>query len=632
MEFLSFAKSTALTKRIICVMNFYKAVVTTSAPAYRTYLATQAKEWSSNIVSIFTILRWEREYRQCQNHICLDFRRRWTRSFLLDEPEIRIKIMDWIHKNCDKDGEPGITVTSFKHYINGEVLPNLPEYFTGIAPKAVVWETARKWLHSLGIKYQRINGKTGFADGHERPDVKAQRCHFVKVMSELGKESFLYLSPMTVERVAMWEIPQKVIEERIMEVREGEGAKVQLHVDERFHWTAAEERRGGPGIMITAFVNESIGWLKLSSQDMAAINAKRTIEGILPCKYFTAHKEDQALFIFDWSSGHSKYPLDALNDNCMNMKYGGTKGCNMWAATLEEDFPNSNMRVQEQLDDGSCLDPNNYVNKPKGIRQVLWERGLLKPDMTLDGKWVDGPGNKPVRDVSTSAGYMLSQCPDFLNQKSALQLQIETQGHRCEFLPKYHPERNPIELCWGWVKRWMRTHCRYTYESMLENLPIPMVDKLPLSIIRNFFRHARNYMSIYLLEATAMNAKRMIREYKSHMRPAPSEFNPGKPKYKPYGKMKDDIELGVWSPPSAEEGRSKCDLNLKPGVSKVTLEKIKERLLMSHTKYQWHLDDDDPVMADEVSVEETGEPEAESGQVDDDDGEDHDEFDLGDMW
>ncbi|KAL5460159.1 hypothetical protein EMCRGX_G033587 [Ephydatia muelleri] len=49
MEFLSFAKSTALTKRIICVMNFYKAVVTTSAPAYWTYLATQAKEWSNNI-------------------------------------------------------------------------------------------------------------------------------------------------------------------------------------------------------------------------------------------------------------------------------------------------------------------------------------------------------------------------------------------------------------------------------------------------------------------------------------------------------------------------------------------------------------------------------------------------------
>ena len=98
------------------------------------------------------------------------------------------------------------------------------------------------------------------------------------------------------------------------------------------------------------------------------------------------------------------------------------------------------------------------------------------------------------------------------------------------------------------------------------------------------FSYRTFHMNIYLLGTNVMNAKRMIREYKSHRRPAPSEFKPGKPKYKPYGKIKDHIELGVWSPPSAEEGRSKCDLNLKPGVSKVTLEKIKERLLMSHTK------------------------------------------------
>ena len=79
------------------------------------------------------------------------------------------------------------------------------------------------------------------------------------------------------------------------------------------------------------------------------------------------------------------------------------------------------------------------------------------------------PENKPVWDLSTSAHYNLSQCPDFLNQKSSLQLQIETKGLRCEFLTKYQPELNPIVLCWGWVKRWMRKHCKYTYESMLEN-------------------------------------------------------------------------------------------------------------------------------------------------------------------
>ena len=30
--------------------------------------------------------------------------------------------MDWIHDNCDKDGEPGITFTSFKHYLNSQDL------------------------------------------------------------------------------------------------------------------------------------------------------------------------------------------------------------------------------------------------------------------------------------------------------------------------------------------------------------------------------------------------------------------------------------------------------------------------------------------------------------------------------
>ena len=68
-----------------------------------------------------------------------------------------------------------------------------------------------------------------------------------------------------------------------------------------------------------------------------------------------------------------------------------------------------------------------------------------------------------------------------------------------------------------------------------------------------------------MLGATAMNAK-MIHEYKSNRRPAPSELNPGNPKYKSYVKIKDGIGLGAWSAP--EVRRSKCDLNLKPGVRK----------------------------------------------------------------
>ena len=82
-----------------------------------------------------------------------------------------------------------------------------------------------------------------------------------------------------------------------------------------------------------------------------------------------------------------------------------------------------------------------------------------------------------------------------------------------------------------------------------------------------------------MLGATAMNAK-MIHEYKSNRRPAPSELNPG---------TESGVQV-VWqnqgwhwirSLVAPEARRSKCDLNLKPGVRKATLEMVKERLLIS---------------------------------------------------
>ena len=42
-------------------------------------------------------------------------------------------------------------------------------------------------------------------------------------MHELGKESFQYLCPMKIERATMWGIPQKVIEEGLVEVERERG-------------------------------------------------------------------------------------------------------------------------------------------------------------------------------------------------------------------------------------------------------------------------------------------------------------------------------------------------------------------------------------------------------------------------
>jgi len=47
---------------------------------------------------------------------------------------------------------------------------------------------------------------------------------------------------------------------------------------------------------------------------------------------------------------------------------------------------------------------------------------------------------------------VLSLQPDFLYEKTLLQLAIENPGHKCLFLPKFHCELNPIKMVWGQAK------------------------------------------------------------------------------------------------------------------------------------------------------------------------------------
>ena len=47
---------------------------------------------------------------------------------------------------------------------------------------------------------------------------------------------------------------------------------------------------------------------------------------------------------------------------------------------------------------------------------------------------------------------VLSLQEDFATKKSMIQHYVESRGHVCMFLPKFHCELNPIELLWGYAK------------------------------------------------------------------------------------------------------------------------------------------------------------------------------------
>jgi len=102
------------------------------------------------------------------------------------------------------------------------------------------------------------------------------------------------------------------------------------------------------------------------------------------------------------------------------------------------------MRDTVWTDATGALRPQKMVlpdGTPKGMRLVLHERGLLTKDM-----------------VAETMRETLSQQKDFKEQKCLIAEIIEARGHRCLFLPRFHPEFNPIELDWSSSKRFCRDH------------------------------------------------------------------------------------------------------------------------------------------------------------------------------
>jgi putative transposase len=69
-------------------------------------------------------------------------------------------------------------------------------------------------------------------------------------------------------------------------------------------------------------------------------------------------------------------------------------------------------------------------------------------------------------------------------------LSSSTRCRLC-YTPPYSPEYNPIELVFAWIKRRFR---RELAERNVDGLHLPqvvasIVDDLPLSVVRNSFRH-----------------------------------------------------------------------------------------------------------------------------------------------
>jgi hypothetical protein len=213
----------------------------------------------------------------------------------------------------------------------------------------------------------------------------------------------------------------------------------------------------------------------------------------------------------DNSQGHSAYSVDALLTSRMNLRPGGkqAKMRNGWY-----------IRDGQQVTQLMCFsaDHPEFPGQPKGMRQVLMERGLWRDGLVMQCKSkkdANGSSGKCLAGATDCcAKRILDLQPDFQEQKSLVQEVIESAGHLCIFLPKFHCELNFIEFFWGAVKKYLREHCDYSFTTLKENMP-KALESVPVSTIRKWKHRMKRWMDAYRSGLGAKEAQIQVRKFSS---------------------------------------------------------------------------------------------------------------------
>ena len=221
---------------------------------------------------------------------------------------------------------------------------------------------------------------------------------------------------------------------------------------------------------------------------------------------------------FDNSMNHHKKAPDGLDASVLLLSDGGENTPiirNGWY--LNENGERLEQRMQH--DDG----------KPKGLETILRERGkfhngrgyrLLKICQCCASKiphsertWIEDEVSKYL----CCATFVLSQEPDFLEQREWLTEVIENElGFNIFFYPKFHCELNFIEQLWGWIKSYLRRHCKYNFNELKSSIDDVIMNKLPVQFVRRASDRCFRYMSGYRLGLAGAPLEYAMKQFKGH--------------------------------------------------------------------------------------------------------------------
>ena len=466
------------------------------------FTETRATEHAATMVKKCsrTVRRWRSEVIGNDGVLPESQQGRYQRSGVLwQNEELNKKAREYVRANAAVKGRPNLTSVDFCKWVNESFLPNCtiePGF-----PRRIGVEMARLWLHHLG--FEVLTARKGiFIDGHERPDVIETRTLFLRKMTKLG---FLHFTNAPTKD-AMRALPDvdASTNERCLKtvVLFHDESTFMANEDQPKQWGMKGEKimkpkSKGEGIMVSDFIDKHNGFLALSDDEHEAAKASKphirknarefleygeSREGYWTRDRFIAQmhraieiaeikypKENgwRHVWVFDHSSCHAAMADYALDVSKMNVKPGGKQ-------QIMRDMT-WNGRVWKMY-----YTERDGRKVAKGLKMVLEERGVSTVGKTAD--WMR---------------QTLAEHSDFKDEKSMIEHMLMDKGHVPCFLPKFHPELNPIERVWAQLKRFTKAHCKYSLPSLCKNIPLAY-DSVTVDNICNHFHTVRHYMFGYL--------------------------------------------------------------------------------------------------------------------------------------
>jgi hypothetical protein len=146
-----------------------------------------------------------------------------------------------------------------------------------------------------------------------------------------------------------------------------------------------------------------------------------------------------------------------------------------------------------------------WMGQPKGLLQILWERGLI-PEHSLEKYTLDGRRDAitGVVDLHYSLRNLLAECTDFKEEETALQYLGTQLGVTVQLTPKFHAELagEGVEYCWAHAKAYYRRvpvsrkRGRENFKDLVKECTSP-VKVLTKDRIEKFASRARAYICTY---------------------------------------------------------------------------------------------------------------------------------------